>query len=144
MPSASNLYLVEHGQLPLSASSAFARCIMESLVLRYREVFEQMRSLTGKRMSQVHILGGGARNSRLNQWLSDALIVPVLAGLYEATALGNALMQLVSLGELRGLEQARTIACKAPTQVFLPRESQHATWQEAAQHYRAITNVHIQ
>ncbi len=143
MPATINSYLVELGQAPLLAPAAFARSIMESLVLRYCQVFEQMSALTGDIMNEVHVLGGGARNSRLNQWLSDALAVPVIAGPYEATALGNALMQLVGLGELQTLEEVRTIARNAPTQVFLPREAQFARWQEAAQRYRAITGVRV-
>jgi rhamnulokinase len=94
-------------------------------------------------MNEVHVLGGGARNSRLNQWLADALAVPVLAGPFEATALGNALMQLVGLGELHHLEEMRTIARNAPTQVFFPREAQLALWQEAVRRYSAITGIHV-
>ena len=67
---------------------------MESLVLRYREVFHHISRLTGAIINGVHVLGGGSRNTRLNQWLADALDVPVIAGPYEATAHGNALMQL--------------------------------------------------
>src|SRR5205823_3074963 len=73
MPVAINTYLVEHGQAPLMAPAVFARCIMESLVLRYREVVHQINELTGAIMNGVHVLGGGARNTRLNQWLADAL-----------------------------------------------------------------------
>lgn len=139
MPTAINTYLIEHGQAPLSAPSAFARCIMESLVLRYCQVFKQMSMLTGQSLTEVHVLGGGARNNRLNQWLSDALAVPVLAGPYEATALGNTLMQLVGLGELSGLEQVRTIARSSPVQTFLPREERYSAWREAVGRYGAIT-----
>ena len=131
MPEAINAFLLEHGQAPLTEPAAFARCIMESLVLRYREVFFQIKRLTGTAITVVHILGGGARNAHLNQWLADALDVPVVAGPFEATALGNALMQLVGLGELRTLEEVRAVARRAPTQVFLPGSAQHAAWNEA-------------
>src|SRR5213078_3315893 len=113
-------YLVEHRQAALSAPAAFARCIMESLVLRYREVFHQISRLTGALINRVHVLGGGARNARLNQWLADALDMPVIAGPFEATALGNALMQLVGLGELRDLAEVRAIAQNTPAQDYSP------------------------
>ncbi len=138
MPAAINAYLLEHGQTSLSTPATFARCIMESLVLRYREVFHQITRLTGTPINAIHVLGGGARNVRLNQWLADALDAPVIAGPYEATALGNALMQLVGLGELRSLEEVRTIAKIAPTQVYSPRTAQHAAWNEAAQRFSAM------
>jgi len=138
MPAAINMYLLEHGQAPLQAPAAFARCIMESLVLRYRDVFHQISRLTGAVINSVHVLGGGARNARLNQWLTDALDVPVIAGPYEATARGNALIQLVGLDELHGLEEVRTIAQNVPARVFSPRTAQRATWSEAAQRFSAL------
>ncbi|TMD52234.1 MAG: rhamnulokinase [Chloroflexi bacterium] len=139
MPAAINTYLMEHGQAPLVAPAAFARCVMESLVLRYREVFQQISQLTGVIIHQVHVVGGGARNVRLNQWLADALDVPVIAGPYEATAQGNALMQLVGLGELSSLEEVRAIAQNAPTRVFVPQAAHLVQWREAAYRFGAMT-----
>lgn len=141
MPAAINTYLVEHGQTPLQVPAAFARCIMESLVLRYREVFHHISRLTGVIINGVHVLGGGSRNARLNQWLADALDVPVIAGPYEATAHGNALMQLVGMGDLHSLREVRAIAQHAPTHVFSPRTAQLAAWNEAAQRLSAMTIV---
>ncbi|GAC1578330.1 MAG: rhamnulokinase family protein [Ktedonobacteraceae bacterium] len=138
MPTAINDALREHGYAPLAAPAAFARCIMESLVLRYCEVFHQIHTLTGITINQVHVLGGGARNARLNQWLADALGVPVIAGPYEATALGNALMQLVGLGELHTLTEVRTIAQHVSTHVFSPHTAQFARWSEAASRFSAM------
>ena len=106
-------------------------------MLRYRQVFQQISHLTGALINQVHIVGGGARNARLNQWLADALAVPVIAGPFESTARGNALMQLVGLGELHTLEEVRTIAQRAPTQTFSPRSEYHVAWNEAGQHFSA-------
>lgn len=143
MPDAINAYLLEHGQVPLTAPVAFVRCIMESLVLRYREVFQHISQLTGAIINQVHILGGGARNARLNQWLADALAVPVIAGPYEATAQGNALMQLVGLGELHNLREVRAIAQNTPTRVYSPRSAQYTAWSEAEQRFSAMSSSRI-
>nr|MBA2677690.1 rhamnulokinase [Ktedonobacteraceae bacterium] len=141
MPAAINAYLREHGQASLQAPVAFVRCIMESLVLRYCEVFRQIKELTGANVESVHVLGGGARNTRLNQWLADALDVSVIAGPYEATAYGNALMQLVGLGELHTLQDVRAMAQKEPTMLFSSRPERHA-WREASQRFRSmITKV---
>ena len=138
MPEAINAYLAEHRQAPLAIPAAFTRCIMESLVLRYCEVFQQISRLTGRVINVVHVLGGGARNTLLNQWLADALDRTVIAGPFEATAQGNALMQLVGLGELRTFEEVRAIARHAPTQVFSPRGEYSPTWNEAAQYFKAL------
>jgi rhamnulokinase len=139
MPAAINSYLEEHGQRPLSAPGAFARCIMESLVLRYCQVLHQLEHLTGERVRSVHVLGGGSRNGRLNQWLADAAGMPVLAGPAEATALGNACMQLVGLGELHSLAEIRAVVGHLPRATFEPHGGQRAVWDEAAARFAALT-----
>lgn len=140
MPEAINAYLTQHRQAPLATPAAFTRCIMESLVLRYCEVFQQIRRLTGRSINVVHVLGGGARNGLLNQWLADALGVTVIAGPFEATAQGNALMQLVGLGDLRTFEEVRAIGRRAATQMFSPRSEHHEAWNEAEQRFNALTS----
>ena len=130
MPTAINTYLREHHQPILQTPAAFARCIMESLVLRYCEVLGRISRFTATPITSVYVVGGGARNARLNQWLADALGVPVIAGPFEATALGNALMQLVGLGELRTLVEVRAIAQRTTTQLYEPDSTRFAVWQE--------------
>jgi rhamnulokinase len=142
MPVAINTFLQEQGQQPLQAPAAFARCILESLVLRYCEVFRQIGTLTGREIKGVHILGGGARNTWLNQWLADALGMPVIAGPYEATAAGNVLMQLVGLGEIQTLAEVRTIARSTVTHRFEPQAAQYEAWQEAAGYFRRLSRIH--
>jgi rhamnulokinase len=130
MPTTINTYLSEHHQPTLQTPATFARCIMESLVLRYCQVLNRISRFTARPVTGVYVVGGGARNARLNQWLADALGVPVIAGPFEATALGNALMQLVGLGELHTLAEVRAIAQCVPTQIYEPDRTHFAAWQE--------------
>jgi sugar (pentulose or hexulose) kinase len=69
----------------------------------------------------------------------QAVRLTVAAEPAEATALGNALMQLVGLGEARTLAEIRAIAQQAPTRVFTPRADQRAAWDEAAGRFAALT-----
>jgi rhamnulokinase len=138
MPAAINGYLVEHRQSALTTPPAFTRCIMESLVLRYAQVITEISNLTGKHLTGIHVVGGGSQNARMNQWLADVLDIPVLAGPGEATALGNALMQLVGLGELRTLADVRHLAYATPTTAFLPRPMHQAQWREAGARFAAL------
>jgi rhamnulokinase len=140
MPTAINAYLNERGQAELHTPGAFARAIMESLTLRYAEVLRRLTALTGQPITRIHVLGGGSRNGRLNQWLADATGIPVLAGPVEATALGNALMQLVGLGEAVSLADIRALArCIAEPHVFTPDPETRAAWDDAAGRFVALT-----
>jgi hypothetical protein len=47
-------------------------------------------------------------------------------------------MQLVGLGELRTLKEIRAIAQNAHTQIYSPRTTHLATWNEAAQRFSAM------
>ena len=76
-----------------SCKGEIARCIYDSLVLKYKYTIEQIESVTGNKIERLHIIGGGANNSMMNQLTADALGIPVFAGPTEATAIGNLMIQ---------------------------------------------------
>jgi rhamnulokinase len=133
MPAAINTWLVAHGQPPLQSPAAFARSICESLVLRSWQVLRHAAALAEQSIAVIHLVGGGSQNVLMNQWLADAAGVPVIAGPTETTALGNALMQLVALGEVGTLAEVRALAVRASaTARFEPRPAERGKWDEAA------------
>ena len=78
--------------------------------------------LTGTRIPGIHIVGGGATNTYLNQATADAAGRPVIAGPVEATAVGNLLVQALATGTLSSLEEGRRrIAAGSPLRRFEPR-----------------------
>ena len=87
----------------------FTRCIFESLALLYRQTLQQLEKLTGEKIEVLHVVGGGAKNQLLNQFTADACQVDVLAGPVEATALGNIMIQAITLGEVADIASARTL-----------------------------------
>ena len=133
MPAAINTWLVAHGQPRCQSPAAFARCICESLVLRYRQVLQDAAALAEQPVEVIHVVGGGSQNALMNQWLADATGAPVIAGPAETTALGNALMQLVALSELGTLIEVRAVAVRSSaTAGFEPRQAEQPKWAEAA------------
>jgi rhamnulokinase len=81
----------------------------ESLALLYRRTLSQVEQLIGRRIERLHVVGGGSKNSLLNQFTANALGIPVLAGPAEATATGNVLVQAITLGHLPSLAAARAV-----------------------------------
>lgn len=112
--------------------AAFTRAILESLAFKYRVVLDGLEALTGSRITEVQIVGGGSRNRLLNQFTADATGRTVIAGPVEATALGNVAMQMVATGSVAGIAEARRlIEHSFPVERFQP-----ATADRWEAHYR--------
>jgi rhamnulokinase len=77
-----------------------ARLVLESLATSHAEALDALEAVTGTRVEDVHIVGGGARNDLLNQLTADRTGRRILAGPEEATVLGNLLVQARTLGDL--------------------------------------------
>jgi rhamnulokinase len=87
----------------------FARAILESLARRYRDVLEDLEKLSGRTIDVIHIVGGGSRNTLLNQFVADTTGRRVIAGPSEATAIGNILVQAMGARVLKDLSEAREV-----------------------------------
>jgi rhamnulokinase len=104
-----------------SAPGEYARAILESLAFRYRMVLEALQELTGVRITEIQIVGGGSNNRLLNQFTADATGCHVLAGPVEATALGNIAVQMLATGAVSSLADARGIVAHSfPIERFEP------------------------
>ncbi len=125
------------GQAEPEEPAAVARCILESLALKHWQTIELLCEATGAAPSEVHIVGGGARNELLCRWTAAAAGLPVLAGPAEATEIGNLVVQAIALGELASLDEAREVVRTSfePT-VYEPHDS--AAWREARERFAEI------
>lgn len=113
MPEKIAAYCQETNQFVPPTPGAIIRCVLESLAQLYARTFTKLETLTGKKFTRLHIVGGGSRNELLNQLTADALGVTVLAGPVEATALGNVLVQAMALGGVPSLAAARELTAKS-------------------------------
>ena len=86
-----------------------ARCIYESLAFQYRKTLEEIREISGRELNRIHIIGGGCKNEFLNRLTANLTACEVFAGPVEATAIGNLAMQMITEGEISGLEEARAM-----------------------------------
>ncbi len=132
MPQKIAAYCHETNQPAPTTPGATVRCILESLALAYRRTLAQLEELVGHSISRLHLVGGGSQSALLNQFTANALGIPVLAGPVEATALGNVLLQAISLGHLPSLAAARELVRNSfPIIRFDPRN--RTEWDQAAQ-----------
>lgn len=112
------------------------RCIYESLALKYRYALGQIEHITNKKFEKLHILGGGTKDGLLCQMTADCLRIPVIAGPIEATALGNIIIQLTALGEIKDINQGRILIKNTETvKEYTPSG---VLWDEAYEKYKQI------
>ena len=80
--------------------------------------------LLGKPVDEILVIGGGAKNDLMNQWLADIAGLPVRTASPNATTLGNALVQACSLGWFSSLGEGRdALKHLWREKVFAPRGS---------------------
>lgn len=101
------------------------RSCLEGLAAAYARTIDQIERLTGRTIATIHLVGGGVKNTLLNQMTADATARRVLAGPSEATAMGNVMVQMMAAGEVSGLAQARDVIRKScqPSEYSPKREA---------------------
>ena len=123
-------YCRKSGQPIPETPGQVARCIYESLALKYRWALERLEEIKGARLDSLNIVGGGIQNKLLNQMAADAMDRPVVTGPIEGAAIGNLLMQAVALGELKGIDEVRQVVRNSETvETYEPRHT--AAWEDA-------------
>ena len=137
MPAAMVAFCRRTGQTGPTEPGKFTRVIFESLALKYRFVKESLAQVTGRPVDRIYIVGGGSRNHLLNQFTADALNCTVVAGPVEATSLGNIIMQLYALGEIRSLGEGRSLIRRSfETKIFEPTNP--GAWDDAYARFQKI------
>ena len=112
------------GQYVPQTRGEIMRCIYESLALKYRYSFSAIQMVTGKSYEAIHMIGGGTKDRLLCQMTADACDCKVVAGPIEATAMGNISVQLIALGEITDLKEARRIISQSEQLVsYLPNNA---------------------
>lgn len=133
-------YCQKTSQRAPEQAAEFVRCILESLALKYRATLEQLRQLTGRRISRVHVIGGGSQNRLLCQYAANAMGVPVIAGPVEATAIGNILIQAHALGHVGSLAEIRMIVGQSFQPVrYEPRDQD--VWKSAYERFTTLISM---
>lgn len=130
-------YCERTGQYVPQTVGEIVRCIYESLALKYYHSFLNLKKISGKNFEGINIVGGGTKDPLLCQMAANACDTTVYAGPIEATALGNIAVQMIAIGEIKDLKEARRIIKDSfETKQYQPKDVE--AWQEA---YRKFTDI---
>jgi len=120
------------GQKVPQTVGEIARCIYESLALKYRWALERLEEIKGARLDALNIVGGGIQNKLLNQMAADSIGRPVVTGPVEGAAIGNLLAQAMATGDVRDLAELRAVVRRSEqVETWEPHHTQ--AWEAAYQ-----------
>ena len=109
-----------------------ARCVYESLALKYRHALEGLQKMKGQRIDSLNIVGGPINNRFLDQLIADSLDREVVTGPVEGAAIGNLLTQAMALGDIKDLDELRQVVRNSEAvEVWEPHHT--ADWENAYQ-----------
>ena len=135
LPARIRAYSQKTGQENPTTRGAVLRCVLESLAFRFRQTWERLQALSGRRLNRIHLMGGGSKGALLCQFTANACGQTVEAGPEEASATGNLLAQFQATGALASIAEARALVGHSfPTRVYQPQED----WTDAYQHFLTI------
>ena len=128
MPAAIRALARAVGEPVPETTAATVRAALESVAAAIRRTLVELDGLVGRRVSRVHVVGGGVQNALLCQMIADATGRPVVAGPVEATAIGNLLVQLLARDAAVDLRAVRRVVRDSfePVQ-YTPRDT--ARWE---------------
>ncbi len=102
-------YCVKKGQGRPKTLGEHAISVYNGLVNEYRLACLDLEHLTNSKISTINMVGGGILDEFLCEMTAHATGKTVVVGPVEASVLGNIIMQLKALGEVKDLNQGREI-----------------------------------
>lgn len=129
----------ETGQAVLQSDGEIIRTVYESLAMKYKYALAQIEENTRRKFSVLYLLGGGSKDSFLCKMTASSTGIQVAAGPAEATALGNILLQLVALGDIKNIDDGRKIIRqREELKFYLPEKAEQ--WNSEYKRYLKLLN----
>ena len=102
------------------------RCVYDSIALLYNIVLNELERIVNKSFNSINIIGGGCQNVLLNQITANVTRRTILAGPVETSALGNIVLQMISLGIIKDVSAGKEIIKNSESiEVYNPKHISH-------------------
>ncbi|MCF8364409.1 MAG: rhamnulokinase [Bacteroidales bacterium] len=139
MPAAIEKYCRNTGQQPPANKAGVVRAIIESLALKTRMILDQIAEATSKNVRKIYLTGGGVHNRLLCQFIANATGLPVISTFAESAAMGNLIGQLIAVGRLKNLEEARALPKKQfESAEYSPQQTED--WYDSYERFKSLIN----
>ena len=106
-------YIVNTNQGENLTDGEIVRCIYDSLANAYNDRVKLLNAMFSNKFTTINILGGGSQAVPLIERTQELTGLKVVAGPVEATAIGNILVQLIHLGDIKSIDDARSLVARS-------------------------------
>lgn len=134
-------YAKETQQSIPETDGEIARCVYESLAMKYKYTFLEITDAVGAEFDTVNIVGGGSQAAILCQMVADASNMRVCAGPVEATAIGNVAVQLMAQGVFEDLTAVREWVKEVAEVKYYYPTLNNREWDRQFSRYQKIMNM---
>lgn len=104
-------------------TATLLRVIYDSLAKSYADAICELERNVGRTYKTLNIIGGGCRDSLLNELTAKSTGKKIITGPVEATAIGNLVMQMIGAGDIEDISAARKIIKKSFPLTVIPSET---------------------
>lgn len=123
MKEAFDRYFVKTGQAIPEDFSAYLICAYDSLCFSFRYHIEKLEVLWGRSIEVLHLVGGGSQSDYLNQRIATICERKVISGPVEGATLGNILIQAISMGKIKSIQEGRELVRRSyPGKTYQPEK----------------------
>lgn len=113
--------------------------IYMSMACKYRTIIEEIEKVSKRKINSIVICGGGNQAEVLNEFTANITKKIVKQGPKEATVIGNALAQLIALGEIKDeIEGRKIVATSFGGKTYIPDNS--PIWEEKYKSFKKVLN----
>ncbi|ARJ51976.1 rhamnulokinase [Staphylococcus lutrae] len=115
-------HLKATGQTLPETVGEWVRIVIQSIAMQYQRTILTIERLSGQSYDTVHMVGGGIQNALLCQLTAKYTGKKVVTGPIEASAMGNVLGQLCTLGLIKKTDIQQVVAASVQLKNYRPNE----------------------
>ncbi|SHE91145.1 rhamnulokinase [Clostridium fallax] len=106
-------YCIKRNQGEPKTLGELAIAIYNGLSKEYLKGIEELEDILGYKIEGINVVGGGIQDDFLCELTAKNTCKKVVTGPVEAAVLGNVLMQMIALKEIKSIEEGRKIISKS-------------------------------
>ncbi len=107
MQEAFKLFFAKTDQPQPDKNEDYIKIAYDSLCFSFKYYIERLEQLSHNKLDTIHVIGGGSQSDYLNQRIATICRKEVISGPVEGATLGNIMIQGISMGYIKNIEEGR-------------------------------------